>query len=406
MSDGRGRPRLAIGDVGSIRIDPSANGFVADGRTRTASGVLKRIQASGPTRAAAEAAIIAKAQQLGAVSTRTASVSTLRQLFDLWLVDMIEPRLILPQTKRMYATKATELGNMFGAIELADLRGHRLQVLLNRLASEVTANEYPVLRGILNQALNYGVLSEVLVANYLSVTTKPQLQSKGEPLSLTSEQLQVFRQQFRLYVQEGTRESNRGRSMLLVDVILGCGGLRISEALALRHRDVDLAGLRVDITGTVVYTPGKGVSRQNRLKRERQKRSLTLDEGSIALKALREAVELCPPDRRRPDDPIFSRVEPGISPWMNPEIPSEHFDAVTRRPAVVKSLAQTDMLPHQLSPKTLRSTVATLVARGEGEERAQEVLAHGEVKTTNQSYITPVGKTVHLETLDGLLLGS
>jgi len=88
---------------------------------------------------------------------------------------------------------------------------------------------------------------------------------------------------------------------------------------------------------------------------------------------------------------------------MNPEIPSEHFDAVTWRPAVVESLAQTEMRPEQLSPKTLRSTVATLVARGEGEERAQEVLAHGEVKTTKQSYITPEGKTVHLETLDALL---
>lgn len=405
MSDGRGRPRLAIGDVGNIRVNPSTKGFVADGRTRTASGVLKRIQASGPTRAAARAAIIAKAQQLGAVSTRAASVSTLRQLLDLWLVDMIQPRLILPQTKRMYATKATELGNMFGAIELADLRGGRLQVMLNRLASEVTANEYAVIRGVLDQALNYGVLTEVLAANYLSVTTKPPLQPKGVPLSLTAEQLQVFRQEFRRYVQEGTRESNRGRAMLLVDVILGCGGLRISEALALRHRDVDLASCTVDITGTVVYTPGKGVSRQNKLKRERQKRGLTLAADSMALEALRAAVELCPPEKRRPDDPIFSRVEPEISPWMNPEIPSEHFDAVTWRPRVVESLAQTGMLPEQLSPKILRSTVATLVARGEGEERAQEVLAHGEVKTTKQSYITPEGKTVHLETLDGLLSG-
>lgn len=114
--------------------------------------------------------------------------------------------------------------------------------------------------------------------------------------------------------------------------------------------------------------------------------------------------ELCLPDRRLPNDHIFSRVEPDISPWINPEIPSDHFKAVTWRPAVFDSLAHTDMLPEQLSPKTLRSTVATLVARGEGAERAQEVLAHGEVKTSNQSYITPKGKIVRLETLDAALL--
>ncbi|WP_029260305.1 site-specific integrase [Microbacterium sp. Cr-K29] len=403
MSDGRGRPRTPIGGVGNISINPAVTGFTAETYTRTASGQRKRIQAKGSSPKEATAALVAKAAKLGAASTGVANVSTLRELLDLWLTDMIEPRLVLPQTKRMYASKANELGDMFGAIELVDLRGGRLQVMLNRLAAQVTVNEYPVLRGVLDQALNYGVLVEVLVANYLSVTTKPPLQPKAVPLSLTVEQLQVFREEFRLYVQEGKRESNRGRAMLLVDVILGCGGLRIAEALALRHRDVDVAASTVDITGTVVYTPGNGVSRQNKLKRERQKRGLTLASDSMAMEALRAAIALSPPDRRRPDDPVFARVERDISPWMNPEIPSEHFDAVTWRPAVVESLAQTEMRPEQLSPKTLRSTVATLVARGEGEERAQEVLAHGEVKTTKQSYITPEGKTVHLETLDALL---
>lgn len=114
--------------------------LVAEGRTRTAGGVRKRIQATGSTPAAAEAAVFAKAQQLGAVSTSTANVSTLRQLVDLWLVDMIEPRLILPQTKRMYTTKATELGNMFGAIELkgpcSSAEGDDIRVVHGRRHSE------------------------------------------------------------------------------------------------------------------------------------------------------------------------------------------------------------------------------------------------------------------------------
>lgn len=405
MASGRGRPRLGVGELGNVNVNagPDGNGFIASAYTRDASGERKRIQAKGATEAEATKRLTARAANLGAMGSVTANVSTLRQLLDLWLADMIQPRLVLPQTKRMYAAKANELGDMFGAIELVELRGGRLQIILNRLASEVTANEYPVLRGVLNQALNYGVLTEVLGANYLSVTTKPLLQPLGVPLSLTAEQLQLFRREFRSYVEEGTRESNRRRAMLLVDVILGCGGLRISEALALRHRDVDFVARKVDITGTVVYTPGSGVTRQNRLKRERQKRGLTLAEDSMALSALRAAVALCPSDKRRPNDPIFARVAPDISPWINPEIPSDHLDAVTWRPAVVASLAQTELTPEQLSPKTLRSTVATLVARGEGDERAQEVLAHGQVRTTKQSYITPEGKTVRLETLDALL---
>jgi integrase len=405
MSDGRGRPRTAVGDVGTINVKPAPGGFIADGYTRTAAGARKRVQAKGATEKEATAALIAKAAKLGVKSTAISNASTLGHLLDSWVDNIVEPRIVLDQTKRMYRTKAARLKGWFGAIELDALTPLRLQTMLYEMAGKknMYESEYTVLRGVLNRVLSYGVLASVIAANHLSSTEKPPLRSKGDPISLTAEQLQTFRHEFRLYVEEGTRESNRGKAMLLVDVILGLGGLRISEALAIRHCDVDLEASTVDITGTLVYSPGEQMRRQDQPKRERQKRGLDLNPAGMGMKALRAAIALCPDDRRGPNDPVLGRVEPDISAWMNPAIPSLHFDAVTRRPAVVEALAKTDLEPEDISPKTLRATVATLVSRTEGDERAAEMLAHSSVRTTTSHYITPEGKRVQLVTLDALL---
>lgn len=405
MADGRGRPRTPIGGIGKVGYSPSADGVTAATYTRVASGARRRIQETAATEELALEALRAKAAKLGLVVATSADVVTLGQMLDRWLEDVVESRNMKSQSKRSLRTKAGRLKGWYGGIRLDELRAARLQLMLNEIASVGSAETYRGLHGVLNRTLNWAVMLEVLPGNALSATETPRLMPKAPPISLTAHQLQVFRQAFADYVDEGVRESNRRKAQLVVECILGLGGLRISEALAIRHRDVDFETGTVDIIATVVYEPGESVFRQDGLKHDRQKRGLTLNLDGIGMKALRAARDECPPYRSRPDEPLLGRVEPDESAWMNPSIPSEHFDNVTFRPEVVAALAETGLKPQQLTPHTLRRTVATLVAHSKdgGTERAAEVMVHWDTKVTVGSYITPKGKKVDITTLDGIL---
>lgn len=403
MTDGRGRPRLPIGTLGNVTLHATAKGVVAVGNTRDAGGNRRKIQATGATEEQARAALEARAAKLGLLVPTVAELTTLGGLLDRWVSDMVNTRNVLDQTKSMYATKANRLKAGYGSLPLSELRTARLQALINELAREHTPGEYRNLRGVLNRSLNYAVMCEAIDANHLPATEAPRILPAEGPVSLTAKQLALFLAEFEAYVDEGVRESNRRKAQLVTQLIVGLGGLRPAESLAIRHRDVNLEANTVDINGTVVYKPGVPVFRQNRLKADRQRRGLELAPDGMGMTALREALAECPPYRSHPNEPVVGRVEPDESPWMNPSIAGFHFDNVSWRPTVVEALAETELAPEQLTPRTLRRTVATLVARAEGEDRAAEVLAHGDVRVTRSHYITPEGKRVPLGTLDAIL---
>lgn len=331
-----------------------------------------------------------------------AGSATLGEILDKWCTEIAETRNVRDQTKRMYGVKTRRLAKLYGGLLLEDLRPGRLQSILNDMAQQFSAGEYALLKGVLNRALNYAVMTEAITANYISATERPRLTPKGDPVSLNAAQVQVFRNAFAEYVASGKKESNRRKSQLVVEMILGLGGLRISEVLAIRHMDVDFERNRVDINGTVVYKPGVPVFRQDVLKAERQKRELHLNADGMGMRALRAARDESAQFRSYPDNALVGRVEPRETEWINPAVVGDHFDNVTWRKEVIASLAETGLVPEELTPRTLRRSVATLVSRKSSNQAAADFLGHNDTRVTISSYITPEGKVVDIGVLDDI----
>lgn len=214
----------------------------------------------------------------------------------------------------------------------------------------------------------------------------------------------MFRRAFAAYVEGGVRDSNREKARLAVDIILGLGGLRISEALALRHGDVDFSTCTASINGTLVYIAHEPLSRQPWPKHDGQVRTVRLTPNGIGMVALRAARDLCSPAEREPEMPLLRRVDTrGFAhPWINPAVVTHHVNAVRKRSEVVKALEATGLKPEQLTPHTLRRTVATAVTREVGLEHASELLGHADTRITKRAYVAPTTRTVAAEAIDEL----
>jgi len=135
---------------------------------RDLTGRLRRIRASGSTSAEAEAAVRQKAASLGLSPDVVPRASTLGELLELWLAEVVSSRNIRPQTALMYRTKANRLTRLYGGIEVSALRPRRMQVIGNDLAKQMKAPEFQSLKGVLNQALRYAVRAELLPSNPLA----------------------------------------------------------------------------------------------------------------------------------------------------------------------------------------------------------------------------------------------
>lgn len=401
--NGLGRPRLDVGVMGKIAITKMSGKLRRRASTRDASGKLRRLEAFGASTEQIEQELQKRAAQLALKPGEITSASRLTELLAIWFDEIVLTRPIRDQTVRMYQTKVSRLRNLYGAVPLNELRPHRMQALVNDLSRKVSLAEYNVLLSILRQAFRYAVRAELIGHSPMDALEAVRHEERNN-IALTIEQVQVFRREFNHYVQEGERRSNRRQAQLIVDIILGVGGLRISAALAIRVGDVDFERNTVNVDGTLVYLPGQPLERQPKLKAKGQERVVQLAPDGMGMRALRAALDSLNPDQKAPDMPVVRRMSTvGIAtPWINPSIVSDHFARVVKRQAVVEVLGKKGLAPEQLTPHTLRRSVATVVSRANGDDAASAMLGHSDARITRRSFIAPVVKLVDAQGLDDL----
>ncbi|WP_181408936.1 tyrosine-type recombinase/integrase [Schumannella soli] len=398
-----GRPKLAVGAIGKIAFTDMSGKLRGRASTRDAAGRLRRLEAFGASADEIERKLLRRATQLALKAGELTSASSLSELLEVWYDEIVLTREIRPQTVQMYRTKINRLTKWYEALALQELRAHRMQSLVNDLGRKVGRKEFRTLMSILRQVFRYAVRAELVAYSPMGALEQVRYESK-KPVALSIEQVQVFRREFNAYVLEGERRSNRRQSQLVVDIILGVGGLRISEALAIRVGDVDFDRNTVNVNGTLVYLAGQPLERQPKLKTKGQERVVRLLPDGMGMRALRAAYESLAPEQRDANMPLVRRISTvGVeTPWINPSIIGTHFDAVTKRPAVVEALAKTGLIVKQLTPHTLRRSVATVVSRASGDDAASALLGHSDSRTTRQSYIAPTVKVVDAAGLDDL----
>lgn len=88
--------------------------------------------------------------------------------------------------------------------------------------------------------------------------------------------------------------------------------------------------------------------------------------------------------------------------WINPAVVTHHFGAVRKRPDVVAALEETGLTPAQLTPHTLRRSVATAVTREIGLEHASELLGYSDTRITKRADVAPTARSVAAEAIDEL----
>lgn len=382
-----GRPRLPVGQLAKVRYHRHRKGVTGDTYVWDCTGRQHRLRLTGNSEAEALKLLKRKASVLGGVHVEASEHSTLAHLLDDWFTNVVQRRGLRPQTEDTYRRRIERLKKVFGAILVEQLTPARVQAIAFEI-SQLTesAIERRLLRGVLKQALRYATMLAIFPANpYNAVEPMPRRSETPNPTALNSAQVKVFRDAFADYAAGVSIYSSRRKAQLVVDIILGIGGLRINEVLGLRNRDVDFDAGVVHVNGTLTYQPGVGVLRQDELKARRQEREIAITRGHVGFQALqaawKESVD------HSPDAPFIANVAPGANPWIDARLIRHQIQAVRQMPEVVASLAETGLQASDLTPHTLRRTVATIASRVVSLEHAAALLGHSNLRTLEAHYL-------------------
>lgn len=180
--------------------------------------------------------------------------------------------------------------------------------------------------------------------------------------------------------------------------------MRISEVLALRHKDIDWENNRIEVTGTLIDDVDQWhLVRQNELKSREQARYIDVPHfGMRALEEARRVASSIP--ARLPDAPAVQGQAAGK--WVHARNVRRSLRDLRDEKSVVDALAATGIEPSQLTPHTLRRTAATLVAASTGDIRqAQWLLGHSSEGTTKRAYAGSAWRVVGSATVLESLLG-
>ncbi|MFF2082695.1 tyrosine-type recombinase/integrase [Nocardia sp. NPDC058176] len=379
-------PPLAIGTYGSISAKRQPSGrWRASTRFRDDDGVTRPVQAFGPTKPRAIAALKDRVKDRRHAGSRALDLTLetkLSELADWWLAELEFEERVSPQTidhyrRHLYpASKrirdgTVKINTALGGLRIREATTTRLDAHLKAIARTAPAKARAhkvVLTGMMAFAVRHDVIRHNPVLNVARIPRRIQ---RPRAADLTT--LRELRAQLETWVAgaaiPGTaahpgRGPRRSRIVLdVADFLLGTGA-RTGEALAMRWQDIDLdaAPPRATICGTIVrITHHDGVLRpirQEWTKTHAGYRSVVLPQ--FVVEALRRrATEAVP----NPLDLVFTVRTGGIY--------DPHNFRRSWRSARGSRFAW-------VTPKTFRKSVATLIANEHGADRAAQQLGHAD----------------------------
>lgn len=309
---------------------------------------------------------------------------------------------VRPQTVRIYADTVRWLAPMAGGLTVAELTPARIKRLLDDVEQRRSASARKQARVALKGALGLAVDDDVIQYNPI-LSLRREKRATGIPTALTAAQVQVLRRLVRERAVQSERFVGPSAHVLgwAMEVALG-SGLRISEVAALRNTDVDLEAARISVTGTLIDDEGWRTVRQNELKARAQARAIDLPQFAVrALRAARASQQTVP--ARLPLAPAISGRGRG---YVQPRNLGRTLREIRAIPDMVASLAETGLMPNDLTTHIFRRTAATLAAASHGDlAAAQSLLGHADVRTTEAHYAGAAWRAVGSATILDEILG-
>lgn len=370
-----GRPRTPIGTFGNINFTDTPTGRVAAcARYRDWDGKVRRVEATGDSKAAAERALRAKLGQRALFHPGPSELIPdhgFPRLVDYWVEDMeIEARLSV-RTRQLYERNMRKLVlPYFKHLTLREIDIARCDRLIKQLARESYSNARHA-RVALRLAFGLAVRHEILPRNPMD-NIAPLRREATPPEALTDSEVDAVRAVVR-YWETGINKTGPkpdGQLGQIVEVMLGTSA-RIGEVLATRRSDLDITSAppTLRIAGTIVHQRGKSTSRQDHPKTARSRRVIALP--SFAAEALRQRIARV--GQIAEDDLVFTS--------RNGTPLSTHN--LRRQLRLVLGLAGIS----GVTPHTFRRTAATAINAHAGIELAAELLGHTDPRITLRHYI-------------------
>jgi integrase len=291
------RPRTPIGTFGKISHRRLGKGRCeARARYRDWDGVLRAVQCTGPTAAAAELALKRKLSERSLFQPSFIELSAdsrFSALIDYWLEDMeIEDR--LSRTTRLLYERnmLTLVAPAFAELTLREIGVARCDYFIKQLARQSYSRARQA-RVVLRLALSLAVRHEIIPRNPIDHISRLRRPARTPDVFEDSE-VSLIRDAIQAWEERPIKAGPRPDGQLgqIVEVLLGTS-VRIGEVLAIRLRDLDLRGAypTVRICGTIISRKGEPTHRQNHPKTSRSVRRIVLPQ--FAVKAIRERMTRC-----------------------------------------------------------------------------------------------------------------
>jgi integrase len=372
-----GKPRTGIGTFGAIRTSALPSGaFQAMTRLRDWDGRLRRVTATGTTRARAEAALRAKLverDRSGDTGEAVTADTEFSDLGALWLEEIAIDSRLADGTKDLYATQLrTLLLPAWGNLTVREITTARLERFL-KLQAGVSYSKAKHARVLLNLILKFAMRHGAIRHNPLAGTS-PLHKPPAAPKALTLDELARIRTAAREWRTGESRPGPKPDGQLrdIIEVMLGSSA-RIGEALALRRCDLDMTANppTVHIRGTVVVRKGTGVARQAWPKTHASDRIVAIPQ--FAAEVLRRRLALIA-DRDPEHLLFFTKRGTPITPY-------------NARRTFRQVLEEAGLDGRGIKPHSFRKTVATLLSEEATDEVAAEMLGHAGTAVTREHYI-------------------
>jgi integrase len=380
-----------VGTFGDMTFITRASGNTeARTRFRDWDGITRLIQATAPTKAAAEVALKKKLTDRNAyapVDTTLTADSPFTALVAYWLADLDLEARLMPSTRFNYERDMRQLViPALAGFTLREIGVARCDALIKQLGGRsysAAKRAKTVLRLAFALAVRHEVLGRNPVDN-VSRLRKP----RRTPDALTPSQVNAIRAVIRVWEQaRGTCGPNPdGQLGQIVEVMLGTSA-RIGEVLAIRRCDVDVTTNppTLRISGTIVSYRGQPTVRQPHPKTDRSNRVIALP--SFTAEALR--LRLATSGDTSPEALVFQSRE-------GTPLTTANVRRQLRR--VLEAGGIVGVHPHMF-----RCTVATIVNEQASVNLAAELLGHTDPKVTVEHYIR---RNEHVNPLTAELLDS
>jgi integrase len=297
-----GRPSLAVGTMGAIRIYQVPSGYRARVLVRDPDGRTREMKRTGGSRAAAQRALKEAFRDRVGVDAGTdlTSQTRVRELAEAWFASLEQQS---PTTRQSYRNRVDK--QILPA--LGELRLRELSIgTVDRFLKTVTKRNGPamakmtrsVLSGMCGMAARHDALDRNPVRD-AQVISQPR---KAAPKSLTVKEVRQLRALMTYDDKAVERDLPEFVSFMLAS------GLRIGEASAVTWSALDLDAGTVEVRGTVVRLRGRGLVLMPTTKSSAGMRMLALP--SWCVQMLRDRAELR--SAGSIDDPVFPASKGGL----------------------------------------------------------------------------------------------